>query len=170
MNSEILENLGTNPTQLLGLAAFASATIACIFAKRNSPNEARAWIALATANAAFFIEILIGTRLQLHGFAVSLLLSVGLYANRTDLQYGLLLASAAVPLLAALLLLFFSRLRKPRLIVATFASFSVLTLFAIETISLHRIDEIFYQETGPVLLIGWLWCVACLATILSALL
>jgi hypothetical protein len=167
MDSELLENLGTNPTQLLGLVAFASATIACIFAKRNSPNEGRAWMALAIANAAFLIEILVGTRLQLHDFAVSLLLSVGLYAKRTDLQYGLILASAAIPLLAALLLLFFRQLRKPRLMIATIATFSVLTLFAIETISLHRIDAIFYQEIGSVLLVGWLWCIACTATILS---
>ncbi len=170
MDSELLENWGTNPTQLLGLVAFASATIACIFAKRNSPAEGRAWIILAVANAAFFVEILIGIRHHLHEIAVSVLLSAGLYANRTDLQYGLILAGAAIPLLAALPLLLFRWLRKPRLIIATFASFSVLTLFAIEAISLHRIDAIFYQEIGPVLLIGWLWCVACLATVSSVFL
>jgi hypothetical protein len=170
MDSEILENLGTNPTQLLGLIAFASATIACLFATKTNPNENRTWIALAIANVAFFIEILVGTRHRLHDIAVSLLLSVGLYAGRADLQYGLIFASTAIPLLAGLLFLFVRRLRKRRLIVATIASFSVLTLFAIEAISLHRIDEIFYQEVGSVLLIGWLWCVACLATVLSALL
>jgi hypothetical protein len=170
MDSEFLENLGTNVTQLLGLAAFASATIACILAKKNNSNEARVWIALATTNAAFFVEILFGIRHHLREMAVSLLLSVGLYASRTDLQYGLIIASAAIPIFIVLLLLVFRRLRKLRLIIATFASFSVLTLFAIEAISLHRIDEIFYREIGSVLLIGWLWCVACLATVLSALL
>jgi hypothetical protein len=170
MDSEVLENLGTNPTQLLGLAAFASATIACIFAIRNRPSEARAWIVLAIVNAVFFAEILFGIRHHLHEIAVSLLLSVGLYASRTDLQYGLIVASAAIPIGAALLLSLIRRLRKPRPIIATFASFSVLSLFAVEAISLHRIDEIFYQEIGPVLLIGWLWCVACAATVLSAFL
>jgi hypothetical protein len=170
MDSELLKNLGTNPTQLLGLVAFASATIACIFAKRNSQNEGRAWIALAIANAAFFMEIFFGTRLQLHDIAVSRLLSVRLYADRTNLQYVLIIVSGGIPLLAALLLLFFRPLRKPRLIIATIASFSVLTLFAIEAISLHRIDAIFYQEIGSVLLVGWLWCIACLATVLSTFL
>jgi hypothetical protein len=170
MDSELLENFGTNPTQLLGLVAFASATIACIFSNKKSPNEVWAWIVLAIANAAFFIEILVGIRHHLHETAVSFLRSAGLYASRTGLQYGLILACAAIPLLATLLLLSFSALRKPRIIIATFASFSVLFLFGIEAISLHQIDEIFYQEIGPVLLIGWLWSVACLAIVLSTLL
>jgi hypothetical protein len=170
MDSELLENWGTNPTQLLGLVAFASAAIACICTKKDSPTERQAWIALAITNAAFFVEIVFGVRHNLHGVAVTLLTSVGLYRNRTDLQYGLILASAAIPIMAALIFLFFRRLQNSRLIIATFSSFSVLTLFAIEAISLHRIDEIFYQDIGPVLLIGWLWCFACLATVLSAFL
>ena len=168
MDSEFLENLGTNPTQLLGLVAFASAAIACIFAKNSSPYEGRAWIVLAAINAVFFAEILFGIRHHLHADVVSFLLRMGLYENRADLQYGLMVGGATIPILAALSLFFFSEFRKPRLIVATFASFAVLTLFAIEAISFHRIDETFYQEVGPVMLIGWLWCAACVATILSA--
>src|ERR1700733_3112633 len=134
MDSGILENLGTNPTQVLGLTAFASATIACIFAKRNSQNEGPAWITLAITNATFFLEILFGIRHRLHEIAVSLLLSAGLYANRTDLQHGLILASAVILLLAALLFLFVGQLQNARIVVGTIASFSALTLFAIEAI------------------------------------
>jgi hypothetical protein len=166
----MLESLGTNPTQLLGLVAFASATIACIFAKRNSPNESWAWTALAITNATFFFEIIFGIRHRLHDVAVSLLLSAGLYEGRADLQYVLIFVSAAVLLFMALLFLFLRRVRKPGLSIATVASLTILSLFVLEAISLHRIDQIFYQKIGPILLVGWLWCIACVAIVLSTLL
>ena len=166
----MLESLGTNPTQLLGLVAFASATIACILAKRKAPNEGRAWTVLAITNAAFFVEIIFGIRHRLHDVAVSLLLSAGLYEGRADLQYVLIFVSAAVLLFMALLFLFLRRVRKPGLSIATVASLTILSLFVLEAISLHRIDQIFYQKIGPILLVGWLWCIACVAIVLSTLL
>jgi len=166
----MLESLGTNPTQLLGLVSFASTTIACIFAKRNSPNEGWAWTALAITNAAFFFEIIFGIRHRLHDVADSLLFSAGLYEGRADLQYFLIFVSAAVLLFLSLLLFFLGRARNPGLSIATVASLTILGLIVLEVISLHQIDQIFYQKIGPILLVGWLWCIACAAIVLSTLL
>jgi hypothetical protein len=44
--------------------------------------------------------------------------------------------------------------------VAVIFTLGLLALFAVETVSLHTIDAIFYRPVGPVLLIGWLWAAA----------
>jgi hypothetical protein len=167
MNADLLDELGTNPTQLLGLAAFASAALACVFANGKTPIENRVWIGLALANIAFFVELLFGIRHRLHEAAITFLRSASLYDGRTDLQYGLVFGCVALVLLVALSILLSNKLHRPGLIIATIASLSVVGLFAIEAISLHRIDQIFYERIGPVLLVGWLWSMACAITIVS---
>ncbi len=36
----------------------------------------------------------------------------------------------------------------------------VLALFAIETVSLHAVDAMYYQPIAPILSIGWMWAIA----------
>jgi hypothetical protein len=44
----------------------------------------------------------------------------------------------------------------------------LVTLFAIETVSLHALDAAYYRPIGAVLLIGWLWSIACAGICLAA--
>jgi hypothetical protein len=78
----------------------------------------------------------------------------------------LALAGAAVTILLCLLLY---RIARPAARVAASLTIVLLALFAIETISLHEIDAIFYLRIGPVLLVGWLWAVASAGICLAAL-
>jgi hypothetical protein len=37
---------------------------------------------------------------------------------------------------------------------------AVSALFAIEMVSLHAVDAVFYRPIGPVLMLGWVWVIA----------
>lgn len=166
----MLDRFGTNSTQLLGILSFSLTTIACSFAARCS-SDAKIWKVLAFLNALFLIEILVGFRFRISDWARAVLSENGGYVELHGKDQALIIL--AVVATSVIMLLFLQKLRiaGPAARVGAALTIVLLALFAIETISLHEIDAIFYRPIGPFLLVGWLWAAAsagiCLATLLS---
>jgi hypothetical protein len=159
----------TNPTQLTGLLSFIAATIACLLAARRSIlRDARTWYLLAFANFFFLIEICFGLRLRIHERAVEILKTRGIY-NLLHGSYQKMLDLVIVTIATIFVILVLTRCQvggATRL--ALSLTVAVLALFAIETVSLHAIDAIFYRPIGPVLTVGWLWAITAAGICLAA--
>lgn len=156
----MLDRFGTNPTQLTGLLSFAAATIACVIATRRSARrDSRAWLVLVFTNGIFFIEILIGLRHRIHDHVAALLMAEGQYGERRGMQESIIIWLATIALICVTLFLFSRRLRGGAVRIAAGLTAALVTLFAIETVSLHALDAVYYRPIGPVLLIGWLWAI-----------
>ena len=157
--------LGTNPTQLLGMIAFTAATVACLVAAyRPTARDRRAWMVLALINGVFLMEVFFGFRHRIHDMAQSILIAQGTYGDRASLQRVLV----PVVVLLAFGLAFFvvwSRFTNVDFKLAASTSIAILALFAIEAVSLHSLDALLYQPIGPALLVGWIWIVACILTV-----
>jgi hypothetical protein len=166
----MLDWFGTNPTQLLGILSFSLTTVTCLLAARRSP-DARIWKVLTFVNALFLIEIIVGYRFRVLDWATALLQERGEYQqlHGKDQAVAILALAAASVTMVIFLLLF--RIARPAARIGASLTIVVLALFAIETISLHEIDAVFYLRIGPILLVGWLWAVAsagiCLAALIS---
>jgi hypothetical protein len=166
----MLDRLGTNPTQFVGIIAFAAATIACLIAARHpSARDGQAWIVLALINCLFLMEVFFGFRHRIHNFGNSILMANGKYGDRGPLQEILILSFATIAFILATLVLFWSRSASGGWRMAASTSIAVLALFAIETVSLHALDAVFYRPIGPALFVGWIWTVACAITVTAAL-
>jgi len=162
----MLDRFGTNPTQFVGTIAFGGAAIACLVAARQRRTpDGRAWIVLALINCLFVVEILIGFRHRIHNLGNSILIADGKYGDRGSLQESLIWSLAAIACALATLVLFRLRFATGGVRMAGSISVAVLALFAIEAISLHALDAVFYQAISNVLLIGWIWAGACAVTI-----
>lgn len=164
----MLDRLGTNPTQLLGILSFSLTTLACLLAAHRSP-DARLWKVLTFVNALFLIEIIVGFRFRVLGWARTLLRERGEYLQLHGKDQALAILTLAGAAVTMLLFLLLVRITRPAARVGASLTIVLLTLFAIETISLHEIDAIFYLRIGPVLLVGWLWAVASAGICLAAL-
>lgn len=134
-------------TQLLGIVSFSAAGLLCL-SMRQSP-----WMAIGFVNLMYCLECVFGFRHRFHDAVVA---EMGVtYLERAPLQIvltgsGLLLACI---LAATLLRLNHSRSARIAIVVTTFGG----TLFAVEAISLHEIDQILYRPVGAALLIAWVW-------------
>jgi hypothetical protein len=162
----MLDLLGNNPTQLLGTFAFAGATAACLFSmRRPSVRDGRVWTFLALINCLFLIEMLFGLRYRLHDFATSVLIADGKYGGRGALQAVLIFSLMAVAFGLAIFVALRLRSSTAGERIAASIGIAVLALFAVEAISLHALDALFYRPLAAVLLIGWIWAAACAGTI-----
>jgi hypothetical protein len=158
--SLMLDRFGTNPTQLTGLLSFAAATTACVIAARRSiGRDARLWQLLAFINGLFSVEVFIGLRHRVHNYVDALLMAEGQYDQRRGMQESMIIGLATIALICVALFLFSRRLAGAVRIAASL-TIALLALFAIETVSLHALDAIYYRPIGAVLLIGWLWAIA----------
>lgn len=155
-----------NPTQLTGIVCFALASAACGFAARRG---SRAWLALALAQAAFCIEIVVGSRHRIHGAVVALLQDHGWYSGRTPWQFGLLAIVALLAMAAAALWAWRGRRRDRLVTTALVASVAVAASFAIEAVSLHDVDGLIYRRVGPLLAIALAWIAASAVVAFAAL-
>lgn len=165
----MLDQFGTNPTQLIGVLSFALTTIACLLATYRS-RDARTWKVLALLNALFFVEIIVGLRFRVLDLARTHLQEKGLYLQlHGEDQAVVIVALMAAAVILVLLLLFLPRVAGPAARVGTSLTILLLALFAIETVSLHDIDAVFYRRVGPVLLVGWLWATASVGILVAAL-
>jgi hypothetical protein len=166
----MLNRFDTNPTQLVGILAFAAATIACLVAsKRSRLYDGRTWMTLAFVNCLCLVEIFIGLRHRIHAMGVSILMANDKYGQRDPMQEIVIFLFAAVALVCVVLILYWYKTAGPAVRVATSITIAVLALFSIEAVSLHTIDAIFYRSIGSVLLIGWIWALASLAIVCAAL-
>lgn len=165
----MLDRLGTNPTQLLGMLSFSLASLACLLASRRSP-DAGIWKVLAFANALFLLEVVIGLRFRALEWARALLRARGefpsLHGTGQAFAIAALAAAAAAAMLAFMLV---PGMARPAARVGVSLTIALFALFGIETISLHKIDGLLYLGIGPVLLVGWLWAALSATICLAAL-
>jgi hypothetical protein len=165
----MLDRFVINPTQLTGLLSFAAATIACaIAARRSGWRDARAWQLLGFINGLFLIETFIGLRHRIHDSLVALLMAEGEYGQRRGMQEPVIIGLATVALVCVTLFLC-SRGLAGSVRIAASLTIALSAMFAIETLSLHALDAVYYRPIGPVLLIGWLWAIAAAGVCWSAL-
>ena len=156
----ILDRFGTNPTQLTGLLSFAAATIACLIATRRSDRrDSRAWLITMVTNGLFFLEVLIGLRHRIHDYVAGILMAEGQYGQRRGMQESLLVWLTTIALVLVTLFFVSRRLSGGSVRIAVGLTAALVLLFAIETVSLHALDAVYYRPIGPVLLIGWLWAI-----------
>jgi len=158
--------LTINPTQWLGLCAFALAAAACV---RAATRCGRPWTGLAWWQAACAAEVVIDLRQRVHGGMDAWLAAHGAYATRLPLQVGLL--SLALAGMAGGVWWAAAGMRRdgPAASLARTASLAAVMLFVVESISLHAIDALMFAPLGPVLAIGWMWAAAAALVIAAAL-
>jgi hypothetical protein len=154
---------------LTGLLSFAAATIACLIAARRSgARDAPTWRLLALTNCLLLVETYIGFRYHIADFARAIAEANNLYARRKEIleSSDILLATIALIFVT----LFLLRRHNTSRGVRTAASITIVlvALFAIESVSLHALDAVFYRPIGPVVVIGWLWAIAAAGICLAA--
>src|SRR5258708_33254716 len=92
----VLDPLGINTTQLIGLLSFAASTIACVIAARRlTGGSARIWWVLGVINALFFFEIYIGSRHRIHDYVNFRLVGEWEYGQRRGLHQAVLIGVSA---------------------------------------------------------------------------
>ena len=166
----ILDRMGTNPTQLTGLLSFAAATIACLTASRRSDrSNSRAWLRMAFINFFFFAEVLIGLRHRIHDYVAAILMAEGQYGQRRGMQEFMIVGLTTTALILVTLFFFSRRRGGGSVRIAGGLTAALVLLFAIETVSLHALDAVYYRPIGPVMLIGWLWALGAAGICWSAL-
>jgi hypothetical protein len=164
----MLDRFITNPTELAGLLSFATATIACLIAGWHSGARDRStWKVLALINCLFLMEIYFSLRFSITEFVRTLLKTEDLYGELHGSIQGIIVISILALGFLSLFLLW-RRVAGGAARVAASITIAVLFLFAIETVSLHSIDGIFYQPIGPVLMLGWVWAIAAAGICLAA--
>jgi hypothetical protein len=157
----MLDRFGINPTQVTGLLSFAASTIACVTATRRSAcGDSRAWRVLGFTNGLFLFEVFIRLRHRIHDYVSAILMAEGQYGQRRGMQESIIIGLATIALVCVSLFLFSRRLGGTAVRIAAGLTAGLITLFAIETVSLHALDAIYYWPIGSVLLIGWLWALA----------
>ena len=75
---------------------------------------------------------------------------------------------AIIALILVMLVLYWRQIGGVATRAAASVTIAVWALFAIEMISLHALDAVFYRPIGSVLTIGWLWAIAAAAISLAA--
>lgn len=165
----MLDRFGTNSTQLIGILAFAAATSACLLkAYRSKLYGASTWKMLALINGILLLEIFIGLRHRIHDLANTLLAARGLYSERRGMQEIVITSVAALALIFAIVLFSWRHTATGATRLAVGITIAVITLFAIETVSLHAVDAVLYRQFGSVMLIGWLWAISAVGICLAA--
>lgn len=161
-------NFHPDATQLVGLAAFAGAALACARAAAAALGSPKwLWRGLAGAHVAMGIDVLLGLRYRVHDFADALLQMQGLYASRGEGQLGLLIAAACLAA-GAVVAMTRSRGLDAWAIGAALATAVGVWLFVVETISLHGLDAVMYAPAGPIRVIGWCWAAVCVGVMVPA--
>ncbi len=149
-----------NATQLLGIFSFGIAGLLCLSLWRPP------WTALSFVNLFFSFECFVGWRHLLHEAVVAAMGSQ--YAERVPLQVVLICGASIIIIIGSGMFLVANRDMLGR--VAVMGTWLSASLFMIETISLHDIDELLYYQMGPSVLIGWLWLCLAICTGFAAML
>jgi hypothetical protein len=151
-----MSGVGLDPSRLAGAIAFAMAAIACALAAAIAPRRAVLWRTLGVVELVLVAEVLLGLRYRLHGAFDELLQQRGWYASRGQWQ-GELLVAALVPVIVLVAFACWRHRGDGAATVAIIATALGASLFATETVSLHRIDAIMYAPAGPVVALAWMW-------------
>lgn len=147
-------------TNTIGVTAL---TIAALF---SASRRQRNWGLLATMLAAMAALIATNAHWTLHDAIRATMISHDLYGEHVMVQIAITSAAAVMFAVAGLWVLL--RQHGP----LRWASITTIALFAlmmIQAVSIHRIDTVFSQSVGPIMVIGWLWIAGASIVIFAAL-
>ncbi len=151
-----------------GLSAFAAAAAACLRVALGRGRSVALWGSLAALHALWALEILLNLRYRFRASVIPLLQDRGWYASRTAWQGAAIVAALLV--VAAIAGFTLRRHRSDGAALGAIAGTGLaLMLLAVETISLHRVDEVMYVKAGPLVVLAWLWIGAAAIVIACAL-
>jgi len=163
-----MSGLGLDPSRLAGTVAFATVAIVCAAAARIAPRRAPLWGVLGAVYLALLAEVLVGLRYRLHDAFNDWLQARGWYASRGEWQ-GELLAGMLVAVVALVAFACWRHRRDRAAMAAIVVTAIGVSLFAIETVSVHRIDAIMYAPAGPIVALAWMWiAVSALVSVAAA--
>ncbi len=167
----MLEQFGTNPSQLIGVLSFALTTWACLYAARSSnAREARVWKLLSIVNAFCLLELIIGFRFRILEFARATLKQEGVYDQLHGRVQAITVAAIATGALLLAAVFIFSRVIPggPAKLAAGM-TVVIPASFATEMISLHELYPVLYRQIGPLITIAWIWIGAAAGICFAAL-
>jgi hypothetical protein len=153
-------------THETGIAAYslaaASSAVAWIRA-RDNPKTARFAAFLTIAEVALLFDIIFDWRWALHSFMLRQSMERNIYVYRRVPQTIILFILTAVVLFG---FGFIKRQLHGRngALIATWGLLLSISCWCVEIISLHATDLILYHFAGGVMIVAFLWIVACIMT------
>lgn len=154
----------SNPTRMIGLAAYLFAAMLCAIAWTRRIGTARPpklAASLAILNAGLFIDIWMEGRWRLHDLLQAEAITRNLYSQRTGPQFvvlGMLGATAMTGMMLAS-----TRPRgRPGASVAACGAILALSCWCAEVISLHTVDAVLYHTVKGVMLVTLIWTISSL--------
>lgn len=146
-----------NSTQLAGLIGFGATALLCARATWCQRPARNLWLALSIFYSLIFVDVVAQLRHLVRVEIVVTLKALGVYGDRRIAQMALLIGLGLIAAFFSLRLLIRMRGLTASARIAFVGAMLVLSLYVLELISLHAIDALLYRQTGPMLLIGWLW-------------
>ena len=148
-----------NSTEIAGLLAFipaaSAAGAAAARTRARGEKGARRWGVIAVIHAILAAEVLATTRYEVGDAIRNLLRRADEYSGRGGPQAAALLLIAALAIVVSFIVA--RKVQTRAAAVASVATVAAVTVFVVESVSLHRVDAMLYGPAGPILLIGWLW-------------
>jgi hypothetical protein len=158
-----------NAVKTTGLAAYLIASASCGVTAIGAADRRikRLGAILGLLNVSLLLDIAFGWRWRLYDRLKDLAVAHQWYEQRHSPQIAALLVLAALLLAAtAVTRRFFSSAGASFAIEGTLLS---LACWLTEIISLHATDSILYHRVGPLMIINFVWALACLMTTIGIL-
>jgi hypothetical protein len=161
-------------TRWIGIAAYSGTSLYCVLtwlkARRHHPPSgfgvARLASSLAMIEFLLALDMIFEWRIALHNFGAGLFMKYNLYNQRQPIQIALLFILGCVLLFALGRACRLFHARGGSLLAVSGLSMS-LTLWLMEIISLHQTDSGLYHLVNDVMVIAFLWVLACSLTLLG---
>jgi hypothetical protein len=160
-------------TRRVGVVAYFLTWLGCLLAwikvrRTGQRGRVARTILIVTLIELFFcMDMVFEWRLALHALGAGFFIERNLYADRHSIQAPLLVALAV--LLCAGLAGVFRRFRgSPGLLIAVAGVAMSLTLWLVEIISMHETDAVLYYFIHGLMVIAFLWILACALTFAGA--
>jgi hypothetical protein len=158
---------------VVGFLSYFGAAISCGIAwlqarrsPRSYPEFARFALILGIIESILCLDMVFEWRFAIHAFFNELLMERNLYGGRHPLQVALLCLLGILVFVGFLTA--FRRLRtRPGALLAVTGVFLSLTLYSVEIISMHETDRGLYHLVSGVMVIAFLWVLACALTLLG---
>jgi hypothetical protein len=160
-------------TRAVGFISYFGTSISCgitwLQARRHPrsyPESAGFALALTIIESLLALDMLFEWRFVLHTVFMKLFMEHDLYNERQPVQLGLLLLLAALLFAAVRMAFCRFHMRMGTLLMLT-GVFLSLTLISMEIISMHETDQGLYHLVNGVMVIAYLWVLACALTLLG---
>jgi hypothetical protein len=157
-----------NPVKASGMAAYLVASLSCGVALVTAGNKRISRLAafLGILHAALFFDIAFDWRWKLYGWLQSQVVAQQWYGQRHWPQVGMLVILAAL-LLVGVIAAWRRFPSPPGAVLALDGSLLSIGCWSTEVISLHATDSILYHRAGPLMIISFVWILACMMTVIG---